>query len=153
MTPTHRISIAAACVLGLTLASSSRAQQAARPVVTVYKGATCGCCSKWVDHMRAAGFDVKALDVDDLGAPKLAYGVPEPLMTCHTALVGGYVVEGHVPADDVKRLLREKPPIAGVGVAGMPAGSPGMEDPSGRREPYAVVAFDRSGRQTVFARH
>jgi hypothetical protein len=147
---------AAFAVGGLMLAgavAAVAAQQASKPAVTLYKSASCGCCSLWADHMTAAGFDVKTIVVEDLGTPKVAYGVPEALMTCHTALVGGYVVEGHVPADDVKRLLREKPQVAGIGVAGMPAGSPGMEVPSGHLEPYTVVAFERSGRQTPFARH
>ena len=122
---------------------------AALPPVTVYKSATCGCCSQWIEHMKAAGFTVKALDVDDIEVPKKTYGVPSSAASCHTAVVGGYVVEGHVPADAVQRMLREKPAIAGIAVPGMPLGSPGMEM-GGRKDPYNVVAFDKAGKTTVY---
>lgn len=104
--------------------------------------------------MRGAGFRVEARDVTEqqLVATARAAGVPEELITCHTAQVGGYVVEGHVPAETVKRMLRERPSVAGVGVPGMPIGSPGMEQ-GNRREPYAVYAFSRDGRMTVYERH
>jgi len=121
----------------------------ALPTVVVYKTATCGCCSGWVEHLRAAGFTVDARDVQDLMSVKLDAGVPGPLVTCHTALVDGYVVEGHVPADQVKRMLAERPDVAGIGVAGMPAGSPGMDAPNA--PPYQVVAFDREGKMSVYA--
>lgn len=124
--------------------------QDAKPVVTVYKSPTCGCCGKWVIHMREAGFDVKTTDVDDMSKVKASYGVSPELGSCHTALVGGYVVEGHVPADSVKRLLREKPKVAGIAVPGMPVGSPGMEVPSGQKDAYDVVAFQRDGKTSVF---
>ncbi len=121
----------------------------ALPEVVVYKTETCGCCNGWIEHLRAAGFEVDARDVRDLMSVKLDAGVPGPLVTCHTALVDGYVVEGHVPADQVKRMLAEQPEVAGIGVAGMPIGSPGMEGPN--PQPYQVVAFDRDGAMSVYA--
>lgn len=119
--------------------------------VTVYKSPTCGCCGKWEDHLRAHGFTVESKPTEDVQAVKATLGVPEPLRSCHTAVVGGYVIEGHAPADDIARLLRERPEIAGLAVPGMPLGSPGMEAPS--PESYDVVAFDRNGETSVFAKH
>ena len=142
---------AAITITAISTASAPQAQETAQPTLAVYKTATCGCCSKWVDHMKAAGFDVKAQNVDDIGRVKSTYGVPAEIGSCHTSLVGGYVVEGHVPADAVKRMLKEKPAIAGIAVPGMPIGSPGMEQ-GGRTESYSIVAFDKSGKQTVFER-
>ncbi len=101
-------------------------------------------------HLRQLGFTVKTIDLVDLGAIRLKYGVPRELASCHTALVGGYVVEGHVPANDVRRLLAERPRVTGIAVPGMPAGSPGMEGP--QPEPYDTIAFG-GGRTWVFARH
>jgi hypothetical protein len=118
--------------------------------MVVYKDPNCGCCAKWVDHVRPHNFHVDVVDVTNLDAHKARLGVPANLRACHTAEVGGYVVEGHVPADLVRKLLTERPQIAGIAVAGMPAGSPGME--MGYKEPYEVIAFDRSGRTSVFAR-
>lgn len=119
--------------------------------VTVYKSPTCGCCKKWVTHMQEAGFTVVSIDTDDMNAVKQKHGITGNLGSCHTATVGGYVVEGHVPAADVKRLLAERPSIAGLAVPGMPMGSPGMEGVF--NEKYDVVAFDRSGGRSVFASH
>ena len=121
------------------------------PLVQVYKSRTCGCCSKWVDHMRTAGFDIEATNVPDVGVYKLEYGVPRALGSCHTAVVEGYIVEGHVPADDVIKMLRQKPAIKGIAVPGMPMGSPGMESPN--PQPYDVIAFDSAGNTSVFATH
>lgn len=119
------------------------------PLVTVYKSPTCGCCSKWVSHLEANGFRVEALDVDDMTAVKQRYGIPATLGSCHTAVVGDYVVEGHVPADLVHRMLKEKPTgVAGIAVPGMPIGSPGMEGPN--PQPYSVIAFG-SGGEWVYA--
>jgi hypothetical protein len=137
---------------GFVQIPSSGAQEPA-PTVTVYKSPTCGCCSKWIEHMRSQGFDVKSTDVDDITQVKTAYGVPVEAASCHTALVRGYVVEGHVPASSVKRLLREKPKVAGLAVPGMPVGSPGMEMPNGQKEPYEVVSFDKAGRMTMYEKH
>ncbi len=119
--------------------------------VVVYKSPACGCCGDWVDHLRSNGFEVRVEDRDDLRPVKAELGVPSDLVACHTAVVEGYVVEGHVPADDVRRLLEERPDVAGVAVPGMPVGSPGMEGP--REERYSVVAFDGEGDREVFARH
>jgi hypothetical protein len=119
--------------------------------IAVYKSPTCGCCSKWVRHLEANGFTVKAYDVQNVNAYKDRHGVPVPLGACHTALVEGYVVEGHVPAADIKRMLAERPKIKGLAVPGMPAGSPGMEGP--HAEAYEVLSFDAAGATRVFARH
>jgi len=122
------------------------------PTLLVYKTATCGCCSGWVEHMRQAGFTVDARDLPnntELMRVKVDAGVPGAMATCHTALVDGYVIEGHVPAEQVKRLLAERPQVAGIAVPGMPTGSPGMEGPS--PQPYRVHSFDRQGGSAVFA--
>ena len=123
------------------------------PVVDVYKNPTCTCCSKWVEHLEAHGFTVRTTISGDLTALKVSHGVPPQVQSCHTALVDGYVVEGHVPASDVRRLLDERPAIAGLGVPGMPAGSPGMEVAGGRVQPYDVMAFEKDGSTQVFATH
>jgi hypothetical protein len=128
--------------------------EAAAPNVTVYKTPWCGCCGGWVTHMQRAGFRTEVVEVQDLAEVRERHGVPIALSSCHTALVGGYVVEGHVPPSDVTRLLREKPKGLGILVPGMPIGSPGMEAPDGRTEAYAtLLLLDRSGRTRVFARH
>lgn len=119
------------------------------PVITVYKTATCGCCTAWIRHMEENGFTARAQDVGDLGAIKRRFGVPDSLASCHTGLVAGYVVEGHVPADLVTRMLNEKPSGLGIAVPGMPIGSPGME--GGTPEKYDVLLFDNRGRSTVYA--
>jgi hypothetical protein len=120
------------------------------PPILVYKTEGCGCCNGWVEHLRAAGFEVDARNVSDLMSVKLDAGVPADLSSCHTALVDGYVVEGHVPADVVKRMLAERPEAAGIAVPGMPVGSPGMEGSNPR--PYQVQLFDRQGDRSVYAR-
>jgi len=142
-------------IAGVVAASGAigRAGQAPAPMpVTVYKSATCGCCAKWNEHMKAAGFTVTSTDVGDVAPIKDKHGVPPATRSCHTALVGGYVLEGHVPSDVVRRLLRERPAsIVGLAVPGMPVGSPGMELPDGRKDTYDIVAFDKSGKTTVYA--
>jgi hypothetical protein len=138
------------------LASAGRAfAQGQQPTIDVRKDAACGCCSKWVDHLRSHGFVVRAtnMEIDTLNELKTTRGIPPRVRSCHTALVGSYVVEGHVPAADVKRLLKERPSIVGIAVAGMPAGSPGMEVPGGHVQPYDVLAFARDGSTRVFASH
>lgn len=119
--------------------------------VKVYKSPTCGCCTGWVDHMRAAGFAVTIEDTGNVAARSLL-GIPARLGSCHTAEVGGYAIEGHVPAADVKRLLAERPKAAGLAVPGMPIGSPGMEM-DGRRDRYEVLLVRRDGTTAVFAKH
>lgn len=117
----------------------------------VHRDPSCGCCEAWSALARNASYAVTLKDEPDMAAIKRKYGVPEELASCHTAIVGGYAIEGHVPLDDVARLLREKPSdIAGIGVPGMPRGSPGMEMPDGSKDPFQVLAFDRSGSVTVW---
>ena len=119
--------------------------------LTVYKTPTCGCCNAWVDHMREHGFLVVAIDTADVTPIKDRLGVRPDHASCHTATVGGYVLEGHVPAADVRRLLAERPAVTGLAVPGMPMGSPGMEGPT--RDAYDVVAFTRGGAAHVYASH
>ena len=121
------------------------------PLVTVYKSPTCGCCSAWADHMRESGFAVHTIDRQDMDVIKGEKGVPQQLRSCHTATVGDYVIEGHVPAADVKKLLAEKPDATGLAVPGMPLGSPGMEHP--RPQDYASYAFNDKGEAKVFEKH
>lgn len=120
------------------------------PPVEVFKNPSCGCCGAWVDHLKAAGFDVKVTMVDDTSVARRKYGLPDMFGSCHTAVVAGYVVEGHVPAADVKKLLALKPQAVGIAVPGMPAGSPGMEV-GPRKDPYQVLLVDRQGRERVFS--
>ena len=123
----------------------------APPVVTVYKDAGCECCARWVKHLSSNGFVVTTRDVANIDEVKRTMNVPADLQSCHTAVVGRYVVEGHVPADVVKKMLAEKPAIQGIAAPGMPAGSPGMET-SGKPDKYDVIAFTRDGKRNVFAR-
>ena len=142
-------------VLGIAVAVfAGRSAEAARQsVIDVYKDPACGCCSLWVEHLREDGFTVTATDTRDLTALKTKNGVPREMQSCHTALVDGYVIEGHVPAADVRRLLRDRPAIAGLAVAGMPIGSPGMEVEGVPAQPYDVMAFEEGGGAFVFASH
>lgn len=149
-----------ALVIGLSFsAEPGRAAQrpkAAAPapiMMTVYKTPTCGCCSKWIEHMQKNGFMLHVTDLNDLSAIKTKHGVPAKAQSCHTATVNGYVVEGHVPAADVKRMLKEKPAIAGIAAPGMPQGSPGMETPGIRGQAYDVLSFDKKGATRVYAKH
>lgn len=119
--------------------------------ITVYKSPYCGCCAEWVTHMRSHGHDMKTVEMEDLTAIKKMTGVGEHLQSCHTAIVDGYVIEGHVPAADVARLLTEKPKARGLAVPGMPIGSPGME--GANPEPYEVLLFQADGSARVYARH
>jgi hypothetical protein len=120
------------------------------PQVEVFKSPSCGCCGAWVDHLKATGFPVKVNDVTDTTAARKRYGMPDWFGSCHTAIVDGYVVEGHVPAAEIRRLLALKPAAVGIAVPGMPPGSPGMEV-GDRKDPYDVFLIDRRGRETVFA--
>ena len=127
---------------------------AQKPVLmSVYKTPTCGCCAKWVEHMKQNGFTVHVTDLNDLSTIKSKHGVPSKVQSCHTGVVNGYVVEGHVPAADVKRMLKERPAVAGLALPGMPAGSPGMEVPGIQPPAYEVLTFDKSGATRVYARH
>ena len=146
MTRARKLSLA----IALSVASLSLATPAAAAVMHVVKSASCGCCSKWVDHMRKAGHTVKVTNGDP-SAEAARLGVPDELRSCHTATVGRYTLEGHVPAENVARLLREKPSAAGLAVAGMPAGAPGME--SSVKQPFEIILFAKDGKRRVFARH
>jgi hypothetical protein len=122
--------------------------------VTVYKSPTCGCCTAWEDHLRESGFAVESRPVDNVNEIKQRHGLPPQLASCHTAIVDGYVVEGHVPADVLQRFLTERPAgVVGLAVPGMPLGSPGMEMPDGRKDPYSVMAFGASGKAWVYSQH
>ena len=143
-------------------------QQESQPTIEVYKSPSCGCCTKWVDHLRSHGFAVETRDTEDVDEVKARHRVPRQLHGCHTALAAGYVIEGHVPAAEVRRLLNERPAVLGLAVAGMPIGSPGMEidvrslRPVGpgsfpippsiiKPQPYDVLAFTEDGGTRVFA--
>jgi hypothetical protein len=146
--PTRRVLLAAAlCIPWLT-----RAQNAA-PLVEIYKSPACGCCKDWIQHLQANGFG--NLRVHDTGntAARTRLGLPSRYGSCHTATVAGYVVEGHVPAADIQRLLRERPDALGLAVPGMPLGSPGMDGPEydNRKDPYDVLLVGRDGGARVFS--
>jgi len=123
----------------------------AEPLVEVWKSESCGCCGGWVDHMKAEGFPVRIHSMDDVSPVKAMLGVPESLESCHTATVDGYVLEGHVPAGDIRRLLAERPKARGLSAPGMPADAPGMDLKTG--EPYDVVLFGGAEAPRVYARH
>lgn len=129
------------------------AVQSQWPVMVVTKNASCGCCGAWVERMRAAGFRVEVHDVDNLDPIKTRLGIPAGKGSCHTAEIGGYFVEGHVPAQDIKRLLAERPNAKGLVLPGMPLGSPGMETPDGTVQPYTVELVDPQGEAVAFAQH
>ena len=120
----------------------------AAPAITVYKDPGCGCCAAWVDHLKANGFAVTVHDTQNIHAQSKKLGAPEALVGCHTGVIDGYVIEGHVPAADIRRLLAERPRAAGLAVPGMPQGSPGME--TGKSEPYDLLLFDKAGKTTVY---
>lgn len=136
------LSLAAPAAAGVTPAPS---------VVEVYKSATCGCCTKWVEHLKSHGFKVKTNDVANPSSYRAKFGVPDRLGSCHTALVEGYVIEGHVPAREIQRLLTERPRAKGLAVPGMPLGSPGMEGP--RSDPYEVLLLQTDGKHTVYQKY
>jgi hypothetical protein len=143
----HRV--VPAILVAMFVIAVASAQQ--RPVIEVYKSKTCGCCGKWVEHLKQHGFSVRTTDVENVSDIKEKYKVPSKLGSCHTGLVDGYVIEGHVPATDVLRLLQERPKVVGIAVPGMPMGSPGMEGP--RAEAYEVVSFDQKNDVRVFSSH
>jgi hypothetical protein len=135
-----------------TLAVPALAQPGANEI-HVYKSPTCGCCNDWIKHLEANGFKVTATNVPDSRFYRARFGMPAKLGSCHTGVVAGYVVEGHVPAREIKRLLRERPKALGLSVPGMPVGSPGMDGPeyNGQVDPYDVLLVQTDGRATVFA--
>ena len=149
-----RAALGAGAVMAALPRFAAAARSAPLPPMTVYKSASCGCCHNWVEHARSSGFTVKTIDTEELPSVKRDLGVPASLQSCHTVVVANYLVEGHVPAADVKRMLTEKPAIRGIAVPGMPIGSPGMEQgPVSGYQKYEVIAFTAQGRTSVFARH
>lgn len=119
-------------------------------VIEVYKSATCGCCTQWIEHLRANGFEVKAQNVPNTAAYRARFGIPAALGSCHTATIGGYALEGHVPAREIRRLLAEKPKAVGLTVPGMPMGSPGMEMPEMPADAYDVLLVRKDDRHVVY---
>lgn len=148
-----RILAASILVAGLIpqISCSDAAKQAELESITVYKSPTCGCCAKWVTHLQENGFEVETIDLQDMNPVKTEAGISRQLASCHTAKTGGYVIEGHVPASDIKRLLKERPNVAGLTVPGMPMGSPGME--GNRKDNYDVLMFTKTGETAVFSSH
>jgi len=131
-------------------ASRTAGAAAASPEVQVFKSPYCGCCGAWIEHIKAAGFTVKVIPVTDTAAARKRLGLPERYASCHTATVGGYVLEGHVPAAEIRRLLATKPKALGLAVPGMPQSAPGMDVP-GRKDPYQVLLVAASGSSSVYA--
>jgi hypothetical protein len=138
-------------LFAVALFSATSAFAESAPRVEVFKSASCSCCGGWVDHLKANGFEVSTHNIDNVPANRKILGMPDSVGSCHTAKVGGYVIEGHVPAADIQRLLKEKPKALGLAVPSMPAGSPGME--SARPVPYDTLLVDRNGSTRVFASH
>ncbi|MCK5877150.1 MAG: DUF411 domain-containing protein [Candidatus Marithrix sp.] len=120
--------------------------------ITVYRSPNCGCCSGWIKHLQDHQFKVIDIKTDNMGELKQKYGVNEKLASCHTAIIDGYVIEGHVPATDIKQLLSEKPDVIGLTVPEMPVGTPGMEM-GNRKDPFSVLTFDKNGNTTVFKQY
>ncbi len=137
----------------LSIGGTACAQTAPERNLTVFKTPTCACCDGWIAHMREAGFTTTITVLPSLQSVRSSWGLPDALAACHTGLVGGYLVEGHVPAQDVIRLLAERPTAVGLAVPAMPLGSPGMETQQGHKDPYETLLVLRSGATRVFARH
>ena len=138
------ITVIAFCIATMPLTAGG-------PQVSVFKTRTCGCCAKWIEHLRANGFDVKVQEVDSTAEYQTKYGVPQNLRSCHTAVVQGYTIEGHVPAQEIYRLLKERPNVKGLAVPGMPVGSPGMESSSSQT--YSVMIFDAEGHASEYQKY
>lgn len=150
----HKLLIALTIALiGLAPGMRAQGQRQAGPSVDVFKSPTCGCCSKWVEHMRKAGFTVHVTEMEDAELQKIKdrYGVPASARSCHTARVAGFTIEGHVPPVEVQRMLKEKPKVLGLAVPGMPLGSPGMEVSGMKPHPYNVLTFDKQGATQVYS--
>lgn len=145
----HTLALGLMATLGFsTTALAAGAAQS----IHVYKSPTCGCCTDWVDHLKENGFEVETTNSNDMGKIKADAGLIPGLGSCHTAFVGDYVIEGHVPADDIKRLLSEAPQATGLSAPGMPIGSPGMEM-GGRKDHYKIILFNEAGQTRVFAQY
>ena len=152
----RRSFVGQAAGFGLALAGgkslwAAASESAAEPTMTIYMSPTCGCCAKWVDHVKAAGFVTVVHKDEDMDTVKENLGVPKDLRSCHTAQVDKYLIEGHVPAEDIKKLLAMKPKAAGLAAPGMPASSPGMAVPGEPHEPFDILLFQRDGKSEVFA--
>jgi len=147
------ITASLACLSSGLVVYAQTQKPAASTAITVYKTSSCGCCAMWVEHLKKNGFQVETKDVSASAVRDVskAAGLKDEDTSCHTAKVGNYIVEGHVPPADIQRMLKEKPAIAGLSAPGMPQGSPGMEQ--GSKEPYNVVAFTKDGKTTVYATH
>lgn len=145
--------ICAAAALALLDASGLHAAAPKKPSIKVYKDPSCGCCTAWVERLESAGFVAEVEERSDMNAVKASLGVPDDLASCHTAVVGGYTIEGHVPPDDIKRLLKTRPKAKGLAVPGMPVNSPGMEVPGEPNERYTAWLFQADGKRTAFAQH
>jgi len=154
MADSTRRALLMAAIPAFSAIALSRGSQAAEvlPRMTVHRDPACGCCGGWVEHVKSAGFSITEIEAANLAPLKTRLGVPVELSSCHTAEIGGYVIEGHVPADAIKRLLAEKPQAKGLAVGGMPTGSPGMEVEGSPPDTYDVVLFSADG-QRVFARY
>jgi hypothetical protein len=152
----RRSFVGQAAGFGLALAGGrslwARTEPGADATMTIYMSPTCGCCAKWVDHVKAAGFKTVVHEDEDMETVKDSLGVPRDLRSCHTAQVDKYLIEGHVPAEDITRLLTRKPKAAGLAAPGMPASSPGMAVPGQPHEPYDVLMFQPDGKSEVFAK-
>lgn len=151
VTLNRRRLLAGAVLTGMTGPAHAQARPARN--LTIYKTPACGCCDGWVRHMRAAGFVATVTLLDDLGPIRRGRGLPETLASCHSGVIGVYLIEGHVPAADVIRLLNQRPAAVGLAVPGMPLGSPGMETPQGRKDPFDTLLVLRGGATRVFSRH
>jgi hypothetical protein len=148
--PSYRRTVVPPVVATLGAAIPPSRRAVAPPEITVYHSPTCGCCKEWINHLKSSGFAVKSIEQEDLSEIKAEMGVTGKLASCHTAVVTGYVIEGHVPAGDIHRLLKERPKISGLTAPGMPGASPGMDT---GKDPYDVLTFDGRGKTTVWARH
>jgi hypothetical protein len=152
----RRLFVGQAAGVGLVLAGGKSlwaaiAGSAADPAMTIYMSPTCGCCANWVDYVKAAGFKTVVHEEQDMDTVKESLGVPRDMRSCHTAQVDKYLIEGHVPAEDVRKLLAQKPKAAGLAAPGMPASSPGMAVAGEPHTPFDVLLFQRDGKSEVFA--
>jgi hypothetical protein len=149
----HAAGVGLALAGGKSLWAAIGGRGQVNPTMVIYMSPTCGCCAKWVDHVKAAGFKTEVHQEEEMDAVKDNLGVPRDMRSCHTAQVDRYLIEGHVPAEDVKQLLDRQPRAAGLAAPGMPASSPGMAVPGEPHEPYDVLLFRRDGSSEVFAHH
>ena len=145
------MSIRRPILVAMATAAAFVASAAHAAQLTVHKSPTCGCCAKWVEHVEKHGFTVKVVETQDMASVKKRLGVPDQLASCHSTEAGGYFIEGHVPAADIKRLLAQKPKAAGIAVPGMPAGSPGME--AAGSQTYATLLVSKAGKPSLYVQH